>query len=58
MTSVTPATHAPSVERPTERRVWLLISAASVVPAALGVFQAYMQARISGDAPRWQDLAF
>ena len=46
------------MDRPKERRIWLLISAASVVPAALGVFQAYMQARISGDAPRWQDLAF
>ena len=54
MTSTSPA----AVERPAERRIWLLISAACLVPAALGVFQAYMQARISGDSPRWQDLAF
>lgn len=57
MTSTRPAPDI-LIERPAERRVWLLISAASVVPAALGVFQAYMQARISGDPPRWQDLAF
>ncbi|MGQ0712887.1 MAG: sensor histidine kinase [Gemmatimonadaceae bacterium] len=45
-------------ERPSERRVWLLISSACIVPAALGVFQAYMQARLVGNAARWQDLVF
>jgi signal transduction histidine kinase len=58
MTSTSPVPHLPTAQRPAERRVWLLISAACAVPAALGVFQAFMQARISGDPARWQDLAF
>jgi two-component system, LytTR family, sensor kinase len=46
------------LERSAERRLGLLISAACVVPALLGVFQAYMQARLEGRAARWQDMLF
>ena len=41
-----------------ERRVWLLIPAACVVPAMLDVLQAYMQAKLDGRSARWQDLVF
>jgi hypothetical protein len=38
--------------------VWLLISSACLVPAALSVLQAYMQAKLASRYPRWQDLVF
>ena len=38
--------------------VWLLISSACLVPAALSVLQAYMQAKLTSRYPRWQDLVF
>jgi hypothetical protein len=41
-----------------ERRIWLLIAAACVVPAALDALQTYFQARLNGEPPRWQDVAF
>ncbi len=41
-----------------ERRLWLLIHAACVVPAMLDVLQAYMQAKLDGRSARWQDLVF
>ncbi|MGH9159026.1 MAG: sensor histidine kinase [Vicinamibacteraceae bacterium] len=41
-----------------EGRIWLLISAACLVPALLGVLQTYLQAKLEGRAARWQDLAF
>ena len=40
------------------RRIWLLISAACVVPAILDAAQTYFQSRISGEQPRWQDIVF
>jgi two-component system, LytTR family, sensor kinase len=58
MTSIDPHLPLPSAHRAWERRIWLLIPAACVVPAALGVFQAAMQARLNGEAARWQDLVF
>src|SRR5262245_42378243 len=39
-------------------RIWLLIPAACVVPAALDAFQAYMQAQLDGRSPRWEDVVF
>lgn len=41
-----------------ERRVWVLISAACVVPALLSVVQQYIVARLDGRSARWQDLVF
>ena len=41
-----------------QRRVLLLISVACVVPAVLSVFQQYLQAKLGGHLPRWQDLVF
>lgn len=58
MTSIDPHLPVPPALRAWERRVWLLIPAACVVPAVLGVLQTYMQARLNGDAPRWQDMVF
>lgn len=40
------------------RRIWLLISAACVVPAILDAAQTYFQSRINGEQPRWQDIVF
>ncbi|MPY89947.1 MAG: hypothetical protein GEU99_18745 [Luteitalea sp.] len=48
----------PGVDRATERRIWLLISAACIVPAVLGVLQAYMQAQLERRPARWEDLVF
>lgn len=39
-------------------RLLLLISAGCLVPAVLALLQEYVQARLGGRAPRWQDLAF
>jgi two-component system, LytTR family, sensor kinase len=39
-------------------RLLLLISAGCLVPAVLALLQEYVQARLAGHAPRWQDLAF
>ncbi len=39
-------------------RIWLLISAACVVPAILDAAQTYFQARLSGEPVRWQDVVF
>jgi signal transduction histidine kinase len=36
----------------------LLIAAASVVPATLDAAQTYVQARLAGDAARWEDVVF
>ena len=41
-----------------DSRVWLLIAAACIVPAALDTLQTYAQARLAGSDPRWQDLVF
>ncbi len=41
-----------------ERRIWLLISAACLVPAALDALQAFAQARLEGRPARWQDVLF
>ena len=47
------------VKRPRgDTRVWLLIAAACIVPAALDALQTYAQSKITGDQPRWQDLVF
>ena len=43
---------------PADSRVWLLIAVACTVPAALDALQTYAQARLAGDAARWQDLVF
>jgi two-component system, LytTR family, sensor kinase len=48
----------PPVHRTGERRIWLLIAAACVVPAVLDALQTYAQARLAGRPPRWQDLLF
>jgi two-component system LytT family sensor kinase len=58
MTSIDPHLPLPPARHPWERRILLLIPAACVVPAVLGVLQAYMQARLNGDAARWQDMVF
>jgi two-component system LytT family sensor kinase len=58
MTSIDPHLPVPPAHRAWERRVWLLIPAACVVPAVLSVLQTYMQARLNGDAARWQDMVF
>lgn len=39
-------------------RLLLLISAGCLVPAVLALLQEYVQARLAGRAPRWQDLVF
>jgi two-component system, LytTR family, sensor kinase len=39
-------------------RLLLLISVGCLVPAVLALFQEYVQARLGGRAPRWQDLVF
>jgi signal transduction histidine kinase len=39
-------------------RIWLVIAAASVVPAVLDALQTFAQARLNGTAARWQDLVF
>jgi two-component sensor histidine kinase len=44
--------------RPDGRRIWLLIAVACSVPAALDALQTYFQARLNGEAARWQDLVF
>jgi two-component system LytT family sensor kinase len=47
-----------SPDRFGERRIWLLIAAACVVPAVLDALQTYLQARLHGHPARWQDLVF
>jgi signal transduction histidine kinase len=49
---------APTSKRSRERRIWLIIAAACVVPAMLSALQEYGQARLAGRAARWQDLVF
>jgi len=44
--------------RPGGPHVWLLIAVACTVPAALDAVQTYFQARLNGEAARWQDLVF
>lgn len=39
-------------------RLLLLISAGCLVPAVLALLQEYVQARLGGRDPRWQDLVF
>jgi len=46
------------LDRLGERRVWLLIAAACVVPAVLDALQTYLQAQLDGRPARWQDLVF
>jgi two-component system, LytTR family, sensor kinase len=41
-----------------DARLLLLISAGCLVPAVIAPFQGYVQARLAGRAPRWQDLVF
>jgi two-component system, LytTR family, sensor kinase len=41
-----------------DRRLLLLISAGCLIPAVLAMFQEYLQARLGGRTPRWQDLVF
>jgi two-component system LytT family sensor kinase len=53
-----PASLVPGVHRSGERRIWLLIAAACVVPALLDAAQTYMQARLDGRPARWEDLVF
>lgn len=50
--------HHASMNRPSERHIWLLISAACLVPAVLDALQTYFQARLNGESARWQDLVF
>ena len=45
-------------ERSRERRIWLLISAACVVPAALTAFQSLMQAQLEHEPVSWKGLVF
>jgi two-component system LytT family sensor kinase len=46
-------------DRFSERRVWLLIAAACIVPAVLDALQTYLQARLlDGHPPRWRDVVF
>ena len=47
-----------AAERLTGGRIWLLIAAACVIPAVLDAIQSYMQARLEGRPPRWQDMTF
>lgn len=44
--------------RPAERRIWLAIAAACLVPATLDALQAYAQARLDGRPARWEDIVF
>ena len=46
------------VAPPTGARAWFLMSSACVVPAALSVLEAYMQAELHHRPVRWQDLLF
>ena len=41
-----------------QSRLGLLITSACLVPAVLGGLQEYMQGRISGDGPQWQQVVF
>jgi hypothetical protein len=44
---------------PAARPYWLLIAATCLVPAALGAFQTYVQARLGGQGPvPWDDVIF
>ncbi|HJU65120.1 MAG TPA: histidine kinase [Gemmatimonadaceae bacterium] len=58
MTATDPRPLAPSVARSGGHRIWLLLSAACLVPAVLDTLQAYGQARLSGEPARWQNLLF
>jgi two-component system LytT family sensor kinase len=58
VTSIDSSPRAPAIDRSRERRIWLLIAAACIVPAILDALQTYMQARLEGRPPRWQDLVF
>src|SRR5580693_8530009 len=46
------------VARSRERWIWLLISAACLIPALLSVLQPYVLARLDGRAANWQDIIF
>lgn len=58
MTAPSHLQQTPPAIRPRERRIWLLLSAACLVPAVLDTLQAYGQARLGGGPVRWQDLFF
>jgi signal transduction histidine kinase len=48
-----------SARRLSERRIWLLISAACVVPAVLDALQTYMKGRLDGEPGiPWNDVVF
>jgi two-component system LytT family sensor kinase len=49
---------APLVDRSRERWIWLLISAACLIPALLSVLQPYVLASIDGRSANWQDMVF
>ena len=46
--------HPPRGHPPATRSLWLIIAAACLVTAVLDGFQAYMQARIAGEAVSWR----
>ena len=57
MADTNSALHSPGPSR-SGHRIWLLISAACIVPAILDAAQTYFQSRLSGEEPRWQDIVF
>ncbi len=48
----------PTGANPGQHRIWLLIALACVVPALLDTLQTWMQARLTGESVRWQNLVF
>jgi two-component system, LytTR family, sensor kinase len=50
--------HASFITRSKERWIWLLISAACLIPALLSVLQPYVQARLESRSVSWQDVIF
>jgi two-component system, LytTR family, sensor kinase len=40
------------------KRVWLIIAAACIVPAILDALSTYLQARLLGDPPKWENVVF
>jgi len=49
---------APVLDRSRERWIWLLISAACLIPASLSVLQPYALARLDRRSANWQDIVF
>jgi two-component system LytT family sensor kinase len=48
----------PHTSSAVDRRLMLLISAGSLIPAVLSMFQEYLQAKLGSRGLRWQDVVF